>query len=111
MSVNALLRIHLYCCVVSGLDDFVIYLSNESPTAGSELDADSYKRCTRYRADSVSAGDVLELRCDATDEQFQYVIIQSADGTKESLCLAEVSVYAPGQYLTTFLLVKQSCCV
>jgi len=111
MSVNALLRTHLYCCVVSGLDDFVIYLSDEEPTVGSALDTDSYTRCTRYRTDSVSAGEVLELRCDATAEQFQYVIIQSADGTAENLCIAEVSVYIPGQYLTTFLLVQQSCCI
>ena len=110
MSVTALLRTHLYCCVVTGLDNFGIYLSNVFPTEGSAVDLMDtyYLRCGSYSS-SVSAQEEIAIRCAATSEQFRYVIIESADTTPENLCIAEVAVYIGGEYLTTFLLVQQLC--
>jgi len=112
MSVTALLRTHLHCCVVSGLDNFVIYLSSVFPTEGLAVDTmdTSYKRCGSYSS-SVSASEEIAVRCAATSEKFRYVIIQSADITPENLCIAEVAVYIGGLYLTMFLFVQQSCCI
>jgi len=67
------------------------------PDEGDEVDPDSYPVCGEKSNYPAQIGEIIELECPETEEQYQYVIIQSTDAAAERLCLAEVGVYEPGQ--------------
>lgn len=80
---------------VKGLDNFEVYLSKKSPKEGSPIaSTESYTLCGRYSG-SVNASQQITVNCDtmASSQTFRFVIVRSADGTAEQLCMAEVAVY------------------
>jgi len=84
----------LRCFVVEGLDNIEVYLSNEFPTVGAvTIITDSYTVCGQYRG-PVNASQKITVVCATQDHKSRYVVVRSADGTPERLCIAEVAVYA-----------------
>jgi len=84
-------------CIVSGLDNFEVGVSDVFPTKGEPVSADSYTLCGRYSG-SVDTSIEITINCVPFSRQFRYVIIRSSDATPEHLCLAEVAVYNESEY-------------
>ena len=69
-------------------------MSNEFPTVGAvTIITDSYTVCGQYRG-PVNASQKITVVCATQDHKSRYVVVRSADGTPERLCIAEVAVYA-----------------
>ena len=96
--------------VVHGLTDFQVGFLTYMPAEGEEIGytTSPYPICGERTNVVVDVGDMFEIECAETEEQYRYVIIQSQDTAAERLCLAEVGVYAPGQCIITLALVQQS---
>jgi len=93
--------------VVDGLNNFQVGFPNALPAEGDLVDITSYPICGSQLNIAVQVGKLVELECDTTVSeaaQYQYVIIQSLDTESEKLCLAEIGVYEPGQYVFAFVL-------
>ena len=80
-------------CVVNGLDNFDVGLSNISPTRRHRVDRDSFSLCGHHNR-PVSPGEKIIFNCDFINEALRYVIVRRTDNKQEMLCLAEVAVYA-----------------
>jgi len=96
--------------VVHGLTDFQVGFLTFMPAEGEEIDytTNPYPLCGERTDQAVTVGEMIEIECAETEEQYRYVIIQSQDAVAERLCLAEVGVYGSGQCTITLVLVQQS---
>ena len=83
-------RLHWY--LVLALNNFVVGLASVFPAEGSPVSTDSYTVCGTHSG-SVDTGQVINVKCSASTQQFRYVIVQGLDAAAEKLCLAEVGVY------------------
>jgi len=84
-------------CAVKGLDNFRVGMPSAFPSDGAIVDPDSYRLCADASEHTIATGSTVTVACTAAVTA-QYVIIQSLDSAAEKLCLAEVAVYAAGQY-------------
>jgi len=87
-------------CVVNGLDNIDVFLSDVFPTEGSALSTGSYALCGRYSG-PVNISMMIRVDCEPVSRQFRYVIVRSSDATPENLCIAEFAVYDGSQYAIT----------
>ena len=106
MSNKVVCDVLLRRCVVSGLDEFVVGVSEEFPTQGSPVDTSSYTLCGQYSG-PVTVSQTITVACASFSQLYRYVVIQSSDATAESLCIAEVAVYAGRQCTITLILIQQ----
>lgn len=72
-------------------------MPSELPSVGASVEPDSYTLCADASDHVIAAGSTLVVAC-TTPVKAQFVIVQSLDSAAEKLCLAEVAVYAAGQY-------------
>lgn len=56
----------------------------------------------------VTIGEEVTVNCEATTEQYQYIIVQSLDTRAEELCIAEVCAYEGGMYAISFVVISCS---
>ena len=91
-------------CVVNGLDNFVVGMSDVFPTEGLAVDTSSYTVCGTMKVNAI-ASQVVTINCLLSTQQFRYVIVQSLVTSPERLCIAEVAVYCTSQYANTFAVV------
>merc|ERR1712168_270571 len=75
-------------CCADRLTDVVVYLSNERPTEGQDLQ--SVTQCGNYDG---TVGESAEISCQDTSKKFQYVIVTIKGPQYLTLC--EVEVFAP----------------
>ena len=102
-----MLKTLVFVCaaVVNGLNNFKVGFLTTLPAADTAIEVDSYTECGLVSV-GVEAGLVINVDCAASTEQYRYVIVQSADTSAESLCIAEVCVKEGGQYAITVVLVQ-----
>ena len=61
-------------CVVSGLDAFVVGVSEEFPTEGSPVDTSSYTLCGQYSG-AVTVSQTITVACASFSQLYRYVVI------------------------------------
>jgi len=87
----------LFWYVASGLDNFVIGLTNDDPATKTPVFKKSYAVCAQFKG-TVPAGAQANVRCAwrhrRAPEIFRYVIVQGSHATPKALCLTEVYVHA-----------------
>ena len=99
--------------VVNGLDNFQIVFASTLPAEGSTINPREYRDDLCGTSNTgVVIGQVIEVRCAATTNQYRYVLIQSLDTRAEKLCIAEVCVYEGSEYpyLCSIVFLSESYC-
>ena len=83
------------------MDNFVVGLTNDDPTANVPFFKCTYKICAEYN-NSVAAGEKVAVKCAPSSEKFRFVIVHGSDKDAAAICLAEVAVYDRGNYSSYF---------
>ena len=96
---------------MDGLDNYQVGFPATLPTVGVLLDPTSYPICGSVSGFVVSVGHQEDFSCpeELQENMYQYVVVQSLDVLAERLCLAEVGVYEPGQYMQIRSVIVDCC--